>query len=559
MGASNSKYSLPPLKRMFKLLAAERKDIGLLYLYAIIAGLISLSLPLGIQAIINYVSFGQMSTSWVVLVIVVILGIMISGALQVLQLSISEGIQQRIFVNSAFEFAYRIPRLQMIPLKERFVPELINRFFDTINVQKGVAKLLLDLPAALLQILFGLILLSLYHPLFLAFGVVLIVLLVLLIRFTGPVGLRASLDESHYKYEVAAWLQDLGRSLSMFKMFGATNVHVQRTDKLVEGYLSARKRHFNILLVKYWMVVLFQVLIIGTLLVIGGLLVQSNEINIGQLVASEIVIILLISSVEKLVMSMENVYDLLTGLEKIGYVADLELDPPTGHDVPAIDGKYGYNIDLRDLSFVDLKTGQALVSNFNAHVESGEIARLEGCNTASVQAIVDSLVGMRDEFAGSILINGLDVRSLCLETFRSKIATAFSQRDIFEGTILENITLDTRPMNAVTGGKLTKVLEAVGLTDYVDSQGLKAELLPRGLNTAGTVRRKMILARALMRDPRLMILRTPFRGMNADECRNFLTYLREEHSETTILIVSDDRRFDHLMDAIIDPECKVTV
>ena len=544
---------------MIKLLAAERKDIGLLYLYAIIAGLISLSLPLGIQAIINYVSFGQMTTSWIVLVIVVIIGIMISGTLQVLQLMISEGIQQRIFVNSAFEFAYRIPRLQMIPLRGRFVPELINRFFDTINVQKGVAKLLLDLPAAFLQIVFGLILLSLYHPLFLAFGAVLVILLAMLIRFTGPVGLKASLDESHYKYEVAHWLQDLGRSMSMFKMFGATNMHVQRTDQLVEGYLNARKRHFNVLLVKYWMVVLFQVLIIGSLLVIGGLLVQANEINIGQLVASEIVIILLMSSVEKLVMSMETVYDLLTGLEKIGYLADLELDPPTGHDVPAIDGRFGYQIELSDLSFKDLKTGQNLISNFNARIEAGEMVRLEGCNTASVQAIVDSLVGMREEFGGSVLINGLDVRSLCLETFRSKIATAFSPRDIFQGTILENITLDSRPMNAVTGGRMTQVIDAVGLAHYVENQGLNAELLPKGSNTAGTIRRKIILARALMRTPRLMILKNPFRGMNAEECRHFLDYLRANHEEATVLIVSDDRRFDHLMDAIVDPECKVTI
>ena len=544
---------------MIKLLAAERKDIGLLYLYAIIAGIISLSLPLGIQAIINYVSFGQMTTSWIVLVIVVIIGIMISGTLQVLQLMISEGIQQRIFVNSAFEFAYRIPRLQMIPLRGRFVPELINRFFDTINVQKGVAKLLLDLPAAFLQIVFGLILLSLYHPLFLAFGAVLVILLALLIRFTGPVGLKASLDESHYKYEVAHWLQDLGRSMAMFKMFGATNMHVQRTDQLVEGYLNARKRHFNVLLVKYWMVVLFQVLIIGSLLVIGGLLVQANEINIGQLVASEIVIILLMSSVEKLVMSMETVYDLLTGLEKIGYLADLELDAPTGHDVPSVDGQFGYQVDLSDLSFKDLKTGQNLITNFNARIESGEMVRLEGCNTASVQAIVDSLVGMREEFGGSILINGLDVRSLCLETFRSKIATAFSPRDIFQGTILENITLDSRPMNAVTGGRMTQVINAVGLSNYIESQGLNAEMLPKGSNTAGTIRRKIILARALMRTPRLMILKNPFRGMNADECRHFLDYLRANHEGATVLIVSDDRRFDHLMDSIVDPECKVTI
>lgn len=553
MPETTTKIPLNPLKRLLKLLSAERKDITLLYLYAIIAGLISLSLPLGIQAIINYVSFGQMTTSWVVLVVIVIVGIMLSGTLQVLQLSISEGIQQRIFVNSAFEFAYRIPRLQTIPLRERYVPELINRFFDTVNVQKGVAKLLLDLPAAFLQIVFGLILLSLYHPLFMAFGIILVLLLGLLIRLTGPAGLRASLDESHYKYKIAHWLQDLGRSLRMFKMFGATNLHLQRTDSLMEGYLEARKKHFNVLLIKYWMVVVFQVLIIGTLLVIGGLLVQANEINIGQLVASEIVIILLMSSVEKLVMSMETVYDLLTGLEKIGYVADLELDKPTGHDVPIAEGQKGFGIELRNLTYMDLQTEKPLLDNFNAHIEPGEMVRLEGCNTPAVWAIIDSLIGQRDEFEGSVLVNGMSVRSLCMTSFRAKISTALSARGLFEGTLLENITMDTQPMNSEVGARVTEVIEAVGLADFVQSQGLEANILPRGMGTSGTIRKKISLARALFQRSKLMILQTPFRGMSKNEIIRFLTYIREKHPGVTVIITSDNRHYDHLMDAIIDP------
>ncbi len=553
MADRNNKNYLNPLSRLLRLLSAERKDIGLLYLYSIIAGLLSLSLPLGIQAIINYVSFGQMTTSWVVLVIIVIIGIMLAGTLNVLQLSISEGIQQRVFVNSAFEFAYRIPRLQTIPLNNRYVPELINRFFDTVNIQKGVAKILLDLPSALLQIVFGLILLSLYHPLFMAFGIILVTLLALLIRFTGPIGLKASIDESAYKYKIAHWLQDLGRSLNMFKMHSSTNLHLQRTDSLIGGYLKARKRHFNVLLVKYWMVVLFQVLIMGSLLVIGGLLVQSNEINIGQLVASEIVIILLMSSVEKLVMSMETVYDLLTGLEKIGYVADLELDSDSGHDVPNVNNNTGFAIELREVTFRDLKTGKLLLEKFNAYIEPGEMVRLHGCNTPAVWAIIDSLIGLRDKFDGTIMVNGLSVHTLCLTSFRAKISTALSARGLFEGTILENILMDTNSMTSDSGRKLTEVIEAVGLAEYLASQELETRILPRGMGTSGTIRKKIVLARALMRESQLIILQTPYRGMSVDEIEGFLSYMREKRSGTTVIITSDERRFDHLMDAIIDP------
>lgn len=544
-----------PLKRLFRLLAPERKDLILLYIYAIIAGFISLSLPLGIQAIINFVSFGQMTTSWIVMVVLVLAGLALGGVLQVLQLSISEGIQQRIFVNSAFEFAYRVPRLKPGPLHHRYMPELINRFFDTINVQKGVAKLLLDLPAAFLQILFGLVLLSFYHPLFMAFGIVLVLLLGLLVRFTGPVGLRASIEESKYKYKVAHWLQDLGRSLNMFKLFRSSQLHLQKTDELVEGYLEARKKHFSILLLKYWMMVAFQIIIMGSLLFLGGLLVQSNEINIGQLVASEIVIILLISSVEKFVMSMETVYDLLTGLDKIGYVTDLELDSPDGHKVPKIEGESGYKIDIQGLGFNDLQTGIAMLDPYSSTIEAGETVRVEGCNTSSVHAMMDAIVGIRTEFTGSLLINGLSIKEICLETYRSSLGTALFDRDLFEGTILENITLDKNYLDTKTGSRVMEVIRAVGLEEYVANQGLAAKILPKGINLAGTIRRKIVLARALMVDARMLILQTPYRGLNSDERNDFLVYLKAKFADATIIIVSDNARHDSQMDAILDPQC----
>ena len=146
-----------PLKRFWQLLATERKDVGNIYLYALFNGLLSLSIPLGIQAIINLIQSGTTSTAWVVLVVVVLLGLALAGIFQIFQLSVAERIQQRLFVNASIEFAYRIPRIKMSALKNYYPPELINRFFDVLTVQKGLAKLLLDVPAAVLQIVFALI------------------------------------------------------------------------------------------------------------------------------------------------------------------------------------------------------------------------------------------------------------------------------------------------------------------------------------------------------------------------------------------------------------------
>jgi len=232
------------MQRFFKLIALERKEITAIYFYAIISGLISLSLPLGIQSIINLLFGGVISTSLVVLIGVVVLGVLANGWIQILQMRVNENIQRRIFTRFSLQFAYKIPRLDMMAVDDYYLPELVNRFFDTASLQKGVSKVLLDFPGATVQIFFGIALLSFYNGAFLFFGLGLVALIILIMRFTYPQGIRTSLEESNYKYEVGYWLEEVARTIKTIKFMGLNNFPVQKTDELVSGYLDARKSHF---------------------------------------------------------------------------------------------------------------------------------------------------------------------------------------------------------------------------------------------------------------------------------------------------------------------------
>ena len=185
---------LTPINRFFKLLNLDRQTVVNIYIYAVFNGLITLSLPLGIQAIINFITGGQFTTSWFVLVFIIILGIIVSGVMQIKQLSLAEDLQQKIFAHSAFEFTYRIPRLKRDDIEKHHLPELVNRFFDTLTLQKGISKILLDFSRSFLQVFFGIILLSLYHPFFILYGLVLLILLVVIFRYTAPLGMKSSLN-----------------------------------------------------------------------------------------------------------------------------------------------------------------------------------------------------------------------------------------------------------------------------------------------------------------------------------------------------------------------------
>ena len=130
-----------PLQRFFNLLRLDKRDISQILFYAIFAGLVSLSLPLGIQAIINLIQSGRVSVSWIVLVVIVVIGVVLVGILSLMQLRITENIQQKIFIRSSFEFAYRLPKMKFDEQYNQYPPELANRFFDTMSIQKGTSKL----------------------------------------------------------------------------------------------------------------------------------------------------------------------------------------------------------------------------------------------------------------------------------------------------------------------------------------------------------------------------------------------------------------------------------
>ncbi|MCY7353150.1 MAG: ABC transporter ATP-binding protein [Cytophagaceae bacterium] len=329
---ANDTYQQPPpssMQRLLRLLGTERKDISYVYLYALVTGLISLSLPLGIQAVFNLVSGGLVFSSVYVLIGLVALGVLATGLLMVGQMTLVEILQQRIFAKAAFEFTYRLPRIEPRALSAYYPPELMNRFFEVQTLQKGLPKLLIDLTAAAVQILFGIILLSFYHPVFLGFGLFTLLGIVGISWIYGPPGLRTSLSESKCKYKVVSWLEDIARELPTYRERNDTMDPIDRMDDLVASYLAYRNAHFRVLKRFFYSAVAFKTLVTGGLLIVGTALVVDRQMTLGQFVAAELVIVLITGSVEKLISGIDTVFDLLTAVEKIANVTDLPLEADT--------------------------------------------------------------------------------------------------------------------------------------------------------------------------------------------------------------------------------------
>lgn len=526
---------MTPLKRFYNLLQLDKKDVAQIFFYAIFAGLISLSLPLGIQAIINFIQSGHASVSWIVLIIIVIIGVALVGILSLMQLRITENLQQKIFIRSSFEFASRLPKIKFEALYNSYPPEIANRFFDTLTIQKGTSKLLIDFSAALLQIAFGLILLSLYHPFFIVFGILLFFLLYFIFKFSYKSGVETSLKESKFKYQVAAWLQEIARNNFSFRNELNYNYALQKNDSIVSHYTDYREKHFDVIKRQFIQLIAFKVLITATLLSVGGYLVLSQKMNIGQFVAAEIIILLVINSVEKIILGLETFYDVLTAVEKIGQVADLELEEET---TEILDNCYAnISLETENMMFRFPDSKQKTLSMINLKIDQGERIFLDGKNGSGKTTLIRVLSGLLQHSAGSFYINDDTFKKINLKQYRSQIGCIIHGETPFEGSILDNITFNNK---SVSQENLKWAINGLQLNGLIKSlpEGLETTIFPEARQLTSSNVQKILLARSIINKPKILFYEDPTDTMDENVANEIIDFLTAEQHKWTIIVSS---------------------
>lgn len=419
------------------------------------------------------------------------------------------------------------------------LPELMNRFFDVLTLQKGLPKVLIDLSSGLIQILFGLLLLSFYHPFFVFFGVGLLLILFIIFYFTGPKGMKSSIIESKYKYRVVYWLEEMARTMYSFKLSGNTSLPIKKTDYNVNNYLRNRSNHFRILINQYSYVLLFKAIVTGGLLIIGTILVVSKEITLGQFVASEVIIILVLNSVEKIIMYMDVVYDMLTAVDKIAHVTDLPLEQSGGIDIPDAELKEGMAIKVEDLSYTYPSASERIIKNINLTIEASAKICISGVGGSGKTTLTNVLAGLHLKYDGILTFNDYSLRDLDPTFLRDKIGKNFSQGDLFEGTILENILVG-KPNK--TQAHALEVIRQVGLLDEVNrlKDGLLTPILGGGKGFSSSFINRLILARCLVKKPSIIILNDFFNSFEKPERQRLAQYLTDPAHPWTLVAVSND-------------------
>ncbi|ANM32391.1 hypothetical protein ABI59_20515 [Acidobacteria bacterium Mor1] len=528
----------------------DRQDLWAVVIFSAFIGAMLLATPIAVQALVNFVAFGGAMAPVLVLAALLAVGLGFAATLGALQAFAVELLQRRIFVRMVTDLSHRLPRVHRSTYDRAYGPELVNRFFDVITVQKMSSLLLLDGIGVVLGVLIGLLVLAFYHPLLLLFDLILIGIMFFIVFFMGRSGIKSAIGESKTKYAMASWLEDVARSPITFKNPAAREYVLQRSDELARSYVRARRDHYRVLFRQIVAMLGLQVLASVALLGIGGALVIRGELTLGQLVAAELIVTYVVGSIAKMGKHFESFYDLMAAVDKLGNLLDLRLERTSGDSWsrPESLDQRGAEIRIRDVALHG-NNRRTLIEDLSLDIEPGQRIGIKGPSGSGKSRLIEMLFGAVIPEKGSVEIDGIDLRGFRLETLRTQVAMV-SEPEVFEGTIRENVLLG----RALAAEDLHDALRRTGLlrTFTTLPDGLDTRLTSKGRPLSQGQILRLMLSRAISQQPRLLLIDGTLEGMSPKGVERALNALCDTPCPWTLVIVSNRPEVLERCDRVID-------
>jgi ABC-type bacteriocin/lantibiotic exporter with double-glycine peptidase domain len=266
-------------------------------------------------------------------------------------------------------------------------------------------------------------------------------------------------------------------------------------------------------------------------------LVLNQEMNIGQFVAAEIIILLVINSVEKLMRGLETIYDLLTSIEKLGQVLDKELEIQEGQTPFTMEMEL--NVELDHVSFSVKGSNKMIINDISLKILPKTTTLIVGPNSSGKSTLLRLISGLLTPTDGTIFVNDISLENIVPNHYRSFLGQSLTEESPFEGTILNNITFGDKNIQQKD---LQWALEKAGLSQFVKEQpmGVNTFLYPEGQQIPYTISKKIVLARSIVRKPKLLILKDPLDQLDEPETIEIMDFLTDKDRPWALVVVSQD-------------------
>ena len=193
-------------------------------------------------------------------------------------------------------------------------------------------------------------------------------------------------------------------------------------------------------------------------------------------------------------------------------------------------------VEFRDLSFA--YNGQPVLEDVSAVVEPGQMLALVGPTGSGKSTLVDLLPRLFDPPAGTVLIDGVDVRRIPLAVLRGAIGYVSQEPFLFSDTIAENVAFGA--LGEDSGAGVADAMAVARLDKDVEdfTEGFDTRVGERGITLSGGQKQRAAIARALMMDPRILILDDALSAVDTQTEEEILTRLRAVMRQRTSIVVS---------------------
>jgi ABC-type bacteriocin/lantibiotic exporter with double-glycine peptidase domain len=504
---------------------------------------LSLAIPISVQSLVNTVTFGVLTQPLFVLSLVLLGLLLISGTLKALRVYVLELFQRQFYARTTSDIALRILNSDHLSLKKENGEELTNRYFDVMTVQKKATVLLTDGLAFVLQTVVGLVLLGFYHPYFLAFDLILIGLIYFVIVFFGKDAIDTAIYESKAKYEVADWLHEMARVDLYFKSKKRKEWAIRFSDKLINKYLNKRSRHFRELFTQTVILLIIYALMSALTLGLGGYLVIDGQLTLGQLVAAELVVTVILTSFAKMGKYLESFYDLCAAIEKISKFYEIPLEE---NELPEQVSDLKGELHFKSLKYEN--NGRSY--SFDYKFEEGKVYYLSTILNSSKVVCMDLVAAIIKPMKGDLLLGGVTYDEINPLEIRDQIYI-LSKPNLYRASLDSNIHSTNCSMK---NSQVDEALEVVGLSDLheIFEDGLDHIILSSGYPLWSSQMLRLEVSKALLSDAKIIVFTEIFDTIEKKIRERIIKHAKSLGK--TVLVFSNKSTYDYKFDTYLSLE-----
>ena len=244
----------------------------------------------------------------------------------------------------------------------------------------------------------------------------------------------------------------------------------------------------------------------AALLFYGGWQVLEGQITIGDLMMFLVYLLMLLEPLATLVQSATQFQNSLSGLDRVLDLLDEAREMPTSPTSTKLDRHSILgNIEFEQVTFTYPSSDAPTLSDVNLNVKAGQTIALVGPSGAGKTTLSNLVARFYDPSSGRVMLDGRDLREYDVESFRSVLGIVEQDVFLFDGTIADNIAYARRD---VTASAIRAAAEAAHATEFIDrlSEGMHTLIGERGVRLSGGQRQRLAIARAILADPKLLIL-----------------------------------------------------